>query len=68
MTRREAVRAWANEVLPLIQRAYETERIDWVARRESWGVFVDGLCKEGRVSLKQYESWSLPAACKSSAK
>ena len=33
---------------------------DSVAKSEAWGCFTDQLCKEGYITLKQYESWSNP--------
>ena len=31
-----------------------------IAKREAWGIFTDMLCKEGYITLKQYETWSNP--------
>ena len=33
---------------------------DSVWKREEWGMFTDSLCKEGYITLKQYENWSNP--------
>ena len=33
---------------------------DSVAKSEAWGNFTDQLCKEGYITLRQYESWSNP--------
>lgn len=30
------------------------------ARAEAWGIFIDSLCKEGKITQKQYESWGFP--------
>ena len=35
-------------------------RIDEPARDQAWNDFTDGLCKEGRITTKQYESWHSP--------
>lgn len=33
------------------------QRIDEIARKQDWGIFLDSLCKEGRITLEQYQSW-----------
>lgn len=33
---------------------------DRIARRQAWNQFTDSLCKEGYITLKQYESWVNP--------
>jgi hypothetical protein len=42
----------------------ETQGTRWardvIAKRESWSQYTDALCKEGTITLRQYESWSNP--------
>tara|TARA_R110001606_G_scaffold1135_8_gene4076 strand:- start:674 stop:862 length:189 start_codon:yes stop_codon:yes gene_type:complete len=33
---------------------------DSIAKRESWGIFTDALCKEGYITMQKYESWNNP--------
>ena len=33
---------------------------DKIAKRESWSIFTDDLCKDGFITLKQYETWTNP--------
>ena len=35
-------------------------RGDVIAKRTEWNNFTDALCKEGVITLKQYESWENP--------
>ena len=35
-------------------------KTDKIAKRIAFGDFTDMLCKEGDITLKQYESWSNP--------
>lgn len=35
-------------------------RGDVIAKREFFNDYTDSLCKEGDITLKQYESWSNP--------
>jgi len=35
----------------------KTKRIDIV---QDWGYFIDGLQKDGRITVKQYENWTCP--------
>ena len=32
--------------------------------QEDWGIFTDRLCRDGEISMKQYESWTFPWAKK----
>ena len=32
--------------------------------RYEWSVFTDGLCKDGNISEKQYDTWTLPSFIK----
>jgi hypothetical protein len=36
---------------------------DKALRRETWNNFTDALCKEGRITERQYSSWTSPAWC-----
>jgi hypothetical protein len=33
---------------------------DVVAKRESWNNFTDQLCKEGYITMNQYNNWTNP--------
>ena len=32
--------------------------------RYAWGLYTDMLCKDGYITMKQYETWQYPAFCK----
>jgi len=32
---------------------------DIPAKREAFGIFIDGLCKDGRITKSQYETWDI---------
>lgn len=34
--------------------------LDDFARREAWNDYIDTLCKEGRITRHQYETWHNP--------
>lgn len=58
---KEAALIEFNEIFP--REAFmrqHTQSIDHVARAETWGNFTDALCKTGRITLKQYETWTSP--------
>jgi hypothetical protein len=64
MTWKEACNEWDEEILPIIQEAYESDGIpDWPARREGWNNWTDSLCKDGQISDWQYANWSQPESC-----
>lgn len=61
MTKKEVLKAFKEYVLPQVQRQYETDgKLDKPARAEAWNEYTDALCKEGKITLRQYESWSNP--------
>jgi hypothetical protein len=61
MTRREALTEFKRTILPLVQARHERNGvIDRPARREAWNNWTDALCKEGRITMKQYETWAAP--------
>tara|TARA_R100000655_G_scaffold668_3_gene2895 strand:- start:115 stop:303 length:189 start_codon:yes stop_codon:yes gene_type:complete len=33
---------------------------DTIAKREAFNNYTDSLCKEGKITLKQYETWGNP--------
>jgi hypothetical protein len=58
MTKREAFAQFKAEVLPNVQKQYGTK--DKAARDQAWNDYTDALCKNGDITLKQYESWTHP--------
>lgn len=64
MTWTQVVREFTQCVLPGVRDTYEQDRkIDYVARCEAFNDFTDGLCKDGRISDKQYDEMEHPASC-----
>jgi hypothetical protein len=64
MTKAEVLAMWRDEVLPHVKAKYEADGIpDYPARSESWGEFTDMLCKDGSITLAQYEGWTAPREC-----
>lgn len=64
MNKKEAEKLFKENVMPSIREAFERDgKRDLPARREAWNNFTDSLCKDGEISLKQYESWLHPAIC-----
>lgn len=62
MTKKEAVEEFKAHAMPWIQEQYEQDgRPDWPARREAWNNFTDMLQKEGRITMRQYETWTHPS-------
>lgn len=60
MTKREAIREFNETVLPTIKARERPGKPDMSARREAWNNWTDALCKEGRITAKQYDSWDGP--------
>ena len=38
----------------------EAKKHDKPALRESWACYIDSLCKDNEITLKQYENWRNP--------
>ena len=38
-------------------------KTDTIAKRESWNDYTDMLCKEGDITMNQYNNWSNPFWC-----
>ncbi len=49
-----------NQVLQMFREVDNSPKGDIVWKRESWNNFTDMLCKNGEISLKQYETWDNP--------
>lgn len=58
LTKAQVVRQWREVELPGVIELYGPG--DKPAIRESWNNFTDMLCKEGRISMRQYETWTHP--------
>jgi hypothetical protein len=66
VTKKEAVKLF-NElnprdtfVTPSMHGDIEKMTLDKVARDQAWNNFTDSLCKGGRITLHQYETWTSP--------
>ena len=38
--------------------------LDKITIRTEWGFYIDSLCKDGQITHKQYNNWTLPRFCK----
>lgn len=54
MTKKEVLDQFRREILPW------QDYLDLPAKRESWNNYTDMLCKEGAITMRQYESWTNP--------
>ena len=56
MTKAEALKKFRElyKTLPTALRG------DAIAKREDWNNYTDSLCKEGLITLNQYENWDQP--------
>jgi hypothetical protein len=57
MTKTQAVAEFQQHVLPHVLP-------DGAARRQAWNDFTDALCKAGRITSHQYNTWLSPACVK----
>lgn len=54
MTKKEALRDFLKNVWP------NSKYKDAVAKCEAWNNYTDILCKNGDITITQYESWTNP--------
>lgn len=61
MTKNQAVTYFMQNILPKIKNKYESDGVrDMPARREAWNNYTDVLCKDGEITILQYEKWTHP--------
>jgi len=48
------------EVLRMFRKSFTISRTDSTMNRENFANFTDSLCKNGEITLKEYENWSNP--------
>lgn len=63
LTLNEAIAEFKRDVLPLVKLRFEQSgygSVDVIARREAWNNWTDGLCKLGRITQEQYDTWEGP--------
>lgn len=58
MTKKEALAEFRTEIAPAVRKQYGPN--DKPAICEAWNNYTDALCKEKRITLKQYETWTNP--------
>jgi len=59
MSRKKMTKAEALKDFRLLFKTFG-KRGDAIAKREDWNNYTDALCKEGLITLKQYENWGQP--------
>lgn len=58
MTKRDAVAEFKSDVLPHVIARYGKD--DRVAICEAWNDWTDSLCKDRRITARQYSTWTHP--------
>lgn len=54
MKQTDAIKHFKTHILPTIPAN------DLPAKREAWGIYIDSLCKDACITLKQYNNWCGP--------
>ena len=58
MTKQQAIQDFKADILPDVIERYGADDIP--AKCEAWNDWTDSLCKDGYITLKQYETWGNP--------
>ena len=56
MTKKQALK----EFKFIFKDFLKNNRFDYVAKRETWKNWTEGLCKDGLITSWQYENWDQP--------
>jgi hypothetical protein len=54
LTKKQVIATFKTEILPAIPAN------DKPAQRMAWNNYTDSLCKDGQITLRQYETWVGP--------
>jgi len=57
-SRDKVIQMFQRDILPDVDKHYGQN--DLAARRAAWNQFTDSLCKDGTITLYQYNSWEGP--------
>jgi hypothetical protein len=60
MTKAEAWEDFQENILPQIRAREGTRGVDLPMRSEAWNNYTDALCKDGQITMRQYETWTHP--------
>ena len=41
---------------------YNALKADRLAVQQEWEIFIDSLCRDGEITIKQYDTWVFPWA------
>jgi hypothetical protein len=45
-----------------LEDLHQALKTDWWEVQATWETFMDGLCRDGLITIEQYESWMFPWA------
>lgn len=64
MTKKEAIEEFLEYEMAAVKAYYESGGTpDYLARTQAWIQFTDDLHRHGRITNKQFESWTVPPFC-----
>ena len=55
MTYKDAVKEFKSSYRDLF-----IKRVDYLTGQLAWATYVDGLCKDGQITQRQYDTWATP--------
>lgn len=64
MNKEQAKRLFVETCYGDIQALHKMIKADRPMAHEDWSFFIDKLCRDGEITMKQYESWTFPWAKK----
>ena len=60
MKKAEATQLFVESYYGDKENLHQAIKKDRLAVQQEWEIFVDSLCRDGEISIKQYDSWIFP--------
>lgn len=60
MNKEQAKRLFVAQCYGDIHNLHEAVKKDRLMVQEDWSIFIDSLCRDGEITMQQYESWLFP--------
>ena len=60
MTKAQASKLFVESYYGDKHTLYAALKADRLAVQFEWSIFIDSLCRDGEITIKQYDSWTFP--------
>lgn len=60
MTKAYATHCFIKSCYGDLENLHNALQKDWLAVQQDWEIYVDQLCRNGHITMQQYDSWVFP--------